>query len=78
MEKTRTTEYLDRWYSGDRSALDRLLARNLSWIHNHVRKRMRHNRAVEQLAEIVGTLRRGGLSEIVGDSAVTTGDQQCE
>jgi len=30
--------------------------------------RMRHNRAVEQLAEIVGTLRRGGLAELAGRS----------
>ena len=37
---SQTLDLLQRWHKGDRTALDALLARDLPWIEQHVRKRL--------------------------------------
>ena len=35
-----TMDLLLRWHEGDRAALDELIARDLPWIEQHVRRRL--------------------------------------
>lgn len=40
MEDSETLSLLQRWHEGDRSALEALIARDLPWIEQHVRRRL--------------------------------------
>ena len=39
-DPTETMDLLLRWHGGDRAALDQLIARDLPWIEQHVRRRL--------------------------------------